>query len=83
MAGDTPATPASSVQVNEPSRHGVGRFSEPVFNGKAESYKLWYNKAINYLRNVFPLQYNVTLEDDEAKKKEEPYKTQNMYLTLY
>ena len=53
MAGDTPATPASA-QVNVPSRNGVGRFSEPVFSGKTETYKLWYNKAINYLRNVFP-----------------------------
>ena len=70
----------TSEQVKEPSRNGVGRFSEPVFSGKAESYKLWYNKAINYLRNVFPLQYNVTLEEDDAKKSEDPYKTQNMYL---
>ena len=80
MPGETPATQSSSEQVNVPSRNGVGRFSEPVFSGKAESYKLWYNKAINYLRNVFPLQYNVTLEKEAAKKEEEPYKTQNQYL---
>ena len=79
MSRETPATSANS-QVKVPSRNGAGRFSEPVFSGKTESYKLWYKKAINYLRNVFPEQYEVTLEEDAAKKKEEPYVTQNKYL---
>ena len=79
MAGDTPAT--TSQQVNGTSnRNGAGRFSEPVFNGKADSYKLWYCKAINYLRNVFPDQYDITLVTDATKKQEEAYKNQNSFL---